>query len=134
MKLASSHVRMALALVALCGLGMFATFLAKGADALGIPTSVWPTLLVALLVGTVVLPVLTLVTKFANPAKITPAIIFALGLFASAIFIDDRFDVFPARILCIINSVLCMAGAVVVLFNALDSKSPREEKAARRFD
>ncbi len=134
MKLASSHIRIVLALVALSGLGMFATFLSRGADAFGIPTGVWPALLVALLVGTVVFPVLALFTKLADPAKVTPAIIFALGLFASAIFLDGRFDIFPARILCIINIVLCMAGAVVVLFNALDSKNPPEEKVARRFD
>lgn len=115
MTIEASYVRTALGVVALCGLGLLVTLMSHGADNLGVQSGMWPVLMIVLAVGTVALPIIGLLGKIADSKKFVTAVIFALGLFSNAVFLDARFDVFPARVLCIIGLLLCFAGVIASL-------------------
>lgn len=135
MTLNAVHVRIVLGVVALCGAGMLATILLDGSilarSELGGLSSV---LVMVLGVGAVALPALGMLGSLADPARIRSVLFLAVPLLSMAVFLDERFNVFPVRILCLIGLVLAFIGTIAVLFNALESQaSSRKAGSPGRF-
>jgi hypothetical protein len=134
MTLNTTHVRIALAVIALCGAGMLTaillddTLLAHGE--LGGLSSV---LVMVLAVGSVAVPLLGMLGSLADPGRIRSVPFLAVPLLVMAVFLDNRFNVFPVRILCLVGLVLAFVGTIAVLFNAMESKVSRKPSSPGRF-
>lgn len=132
MKLTQTHTRLALTLIGLCAAGILVTLLISG-PAIAVPQPLAGILLAVLAVGGIAVPVIAALTPWSDPRRLAAVGAFALPLFSLAIFMAPNFDVFPARILCVVGLVLSFAGTVVVLFNALDQRPSQGRPAPSRF-
>lgn len=134
MTLNTTHVRIVLALIALCGAGMLTSILLDDSllagSGLGGLSSV---LVMVLAVGSVALPTLGMLGSLADPGRLRSVPFLVLPLLSMAVFLDERFNVFPVRILCLIGLVLAFIGTIAVLFNAMETKGPRKPSTPGRF-
>lgn len=134
MTLKTNHVRVLLAVIALCGAGMLAAFLADDSllarSELGGLSSV---LAMVLGIGALAIPLLGLAGRLSDPTRIRSVIFLVVPLLTLAVFLDPRFDVFPVRILCLVGMILAFAGTVVVLFHAMGDKKTGARGAPSRF-
>jgi hypothetical protein len=134
MTLKTPHVRIILAVIALCGAGMLATILLDDSlldrGELGGLSSV---LVMVLAVGSVALPTLGMLGTLADPGRVRSVVFLVVPLLSMAVFLDNRFNVFPVRILCLIGLVLAFIGTIAVLFNALEEKGSRKPSTPGRF-
>jgi hypothetical protein len=123
MTLTTTHVRIVLAVITLCGAGMLTAFLLDDSllarAELGGLSSV---LAMVLAVGSVAVPLLGLLGSLASPGRIRSVVFLVVPLLSMAVFLDDRFNVFPVRILCLIGLVLAFIGTIAVLFNAMEAQ------------
>jgi hypothetical protein len=134
MTLNTTHVRITLAVIALCGAGMLTGILLEGSllahGELGGLSSV---LVMVLAVGSVAVPLLGMLGSLANPSRVRSVLFLVVPLLSMAVFLDGRFNVFPVRILCLIGLVLAFIGTIAVLFNAMESKGSRKPSSPGRF-
>lgn len=134
MTLKSIHVRIVLAVIALCGAGMLSAFLTNDSllarAELGGLSSV---LAMILGIGALAVPLVGLVGRLPDPKRIRSVIFLVVPLLTLAMFLDSRFDVFPVRVLCLVGMVLAFVGTVVVLFSAMGSKDSGRQGSTSRF-
>ncbi len=123
MTLSATHVRIILAAIALCGAGMLAAFAVDGSllvrDQLGGLSTV---LVAGLAVGGVVVPLLGMLGALADPRRLVSVLFMVVPMLTLAVFLDELFNVFPVRALCITGQVLAFIGAIGVLSNASPAK------------
>ncbi|MEO5778961.1 MAG: hypothetical protein ABIO34_04610 [Arthrobacter oryzae] len=123
MTLNATHVKILLAVIALCGAGMLAAFSVDESllvrDQLGGLSTV---LAVGLAVGGVMVPLLGLLGSMADPRRLGSVIFMVVPMLTLAVFLDDLFDVFPVRILCVTGQVLAFIGAIAILSSASAAK------------
>ncbi|MEC5192737.1 MULTISPECIES: hypothetical protein [unclassified Arthrobacter] len=134
MTLKTTHVRIVLAVIALCGAGMLTMLLLDGSlmdrTELGGLSSA---LMMVLALGAVALPILGMLGSLADPGRVRSVLFLVVPLLSLAIFLDDRFNVFPVRILCLVGLVLAFIGTIAVLFNAMEEKGSRKPSTPGRF-
>lgn len=127
MTLSLTHVKIILAGIALCGAGMLAAFIVDGSllatDQLGALATV---LAVGLAVGAVVVPLLGLIGSLADPRRTASVVFAVVPMLTLAVFLDDLFNVFPVRVLCIVGIILSFVGAIGMLSRA--SPASRQRK------
>ncbi len=127
MTLSATHVKIILAIIALCGAGMLAAFSLDGSllarDQLGELSTV---LAVGLALGAVAVPLLGLIGSLADPRRAASVIFVVVPMLTLAVFLDDLFNVFPVRILCIVGIIVSFVGAIGMLSRA--SPASRQRK------
>lgn len=134
MTLKTTHVRIVLAVIALCGAGMLTMLLLD--DSLMERTELGglsSALMMVLALGAVALPILGMLGSLADPGRVRSVLFLVVPLLSLAIFLDDRFNVFPVRVLCLVGLVLAFIGTIAVLFNAMEEKGARKPSTPGRF-
>lgn len=121
MTLTKNQVRILLAGIAACGAGVLATFLFGGSLLGGELELLRPVLMAVLAIGAVGLPMLGMAGSLADPRRVRSVGFLVVPLLSLAVFLDDRFNVFPARILCLVGLILAFLGTLVVLFTAMSA-------------
>lgn len=135
MNLNASHIRSALVAVAVCGFGQLATYMSYGSAALGVRSDMWPVLMGVLATGTVIMPLVGMLGRLSDETKTAPRVVavvaLAIALLSSAVFLDARFDVFPARLFCIVSVALSFVGALTVLYSLFSDAEKRSAREPR---
>lgn len=127
MNLTAAQVRIVLAVIALCGIGMLTAFMVDGSllarNQLGGLSTV---LAVGLAVGGVAVPALGMLGSLADPRRLSGTIFMVVPMLTLSVFLDDHFNVFRLRVLCVTGQILAFVGAVAVLFNAMEANKQRQ--------
>lgn len=134
MKITTTHIRLALAIITVSAVAMVLTMLLHIAPMEPLPRGLDTVLPIVLAIGSVLVPMIGLFSRLAEPNRLSSVVFFILPLFSFASFLAPQLDVFPLRILCLVGAAVSFVGVIVVLFNALEQRPHRSRPAPSRFD
>ena len=134
MRLTTTHLRIALGVVGLLGLGVLAALLWGGVLPAALSSTQRGIVLTAAAVAAVA-PLLGAVLPVTRIERPSSAVLPALGLFGFGVLFTDALNVFPVRIIVILGGLLALAAVVAALFGGPERAEAAEapERTTHRF-
>lgn len=133
-KITVTHVRIALAIIAVSASATLASLFSGVAEIDPLPEPLDIVFPAALAFGGVLMPLIGLIGANATPHRLRAGIFFALPLFCFAAFLAPELDVFPVRALSMVGGAVSFVGLIVVVFTALEHRPHRTLSTPSRFD
>jgi hypothetical protein len=133
-KITVTHVRIALAIIAVSASATLASLFSGLAEIDPLPTPLDIVFPAALAFGGVLMPLIGMVGATAAPYRLRAGIFFALPLFCFAAFLAPELNVFPVRALSMVGGAVSFVVLIVVVFTALEHRPHRTPSTPSRFD